>query len=339
MGYLLWSTTILLGLSALILSLHPVRKGMLLGACLAVTSIAGVASISGVWRRGRPGDMSAVIYPSGDIHLTDTAVVEGLEKRKLSRSTNISKSSQAEPPADTADKFFDKLWIDTQGFDWVRFSPPILQESVEIWLDDITAAVDHVRYSANALEGEAFWGIMDTKRIAFTGTSFGGSIAVTACNYHSYCSAAINLDGSNFDKQLVDKTVRMPILSLQHDFGSHPQYATMRSFGLLNPSDTSYEINSQAGTTGLVTRIEIAKSTHQSFNDHEWFVRGPLARGITNLGALSAERSITMTNRIVLGYINSQLLGQLEAFDNALSRIPEVKMYTPDSLQEWAAGR
>lgn len=286
-----------------------------------------------VFSLSHPGDMSAVVYPDGNSVMIASEVVDGFGERNINRARGAKEASPQED-----NDFFEKLWRDTEQFDWVRHVPNFLHESHKIWERDTQVFLEKLRSGELPASAKQLLGNTDLGRIALAGTSFGGSVAVGACHIDLECQAAVNIDGSNLDSSLVNNTVRMPTLSLQHDFGLHPQMATMRSFGLRNPIDTCYEKNISAGTTGLVDRVELRGMLHQNFSDSTWFSRGALARKIAKMGDASPQQSVSMASNILVTYMDSHLKEAVE-FSETFSELPLAILYTPNALQEWAFER
>ncbi|QFU76616.1 hypothetical protein EY643_13655 [Halioglobus maricola] len=281
-----------------------------------------------------PGDMSAVVYPDGSVHPIAKETLASMSKRHHQKKRV---GEQLPPPIE--EHFFDTLWRDTEQFNWVRLAPEGMHRSHATWMADIGFLADQL--FANQLPADAMKLLPDLalQDLAFAGTSFGGTASVAACHRDSRCRAAINIDGANFDPELVNATVRMPALSLQQDFSRIPQFAEARMHGIRNPRDTVYEKNQDAGLTGLVERVEIKGMRHQSFSDSTWFARGATARGITATGALSPERTVALTTQLVTAFLDEQIKRDGGAFAKAVEALPEAEQYSLEALREWALAR
>jgi len=286
-----------------------------------------------VFSLSHPGDMSAVVYPDKSSVTITGKVVEGLGKPNVNRGLE---TQEASPQQDHV--FFENLWRDTEQFNWVRHAPAFLHESHSIWVKDTQVFLKRLRSGDLPDSKVNLLANTDPTHIVLAGTSFGGSVAVSVCHIDSVCRAAVNIDGSNFDSSLVNNTVRMPTLSLQHDFSVHPNMATMRSFGMRNPIDTSYEKNISVGDTGLVTRVELRGMLHQSFSDSTWFSRGALARKLIKTGNLSPQHSVSLVSNILVTYIDSHLKETVK-FSEIFNELPNANLYTPAALQKWAVER
>ncbi len=154
-----------------------------------------------------------------------------------------------------------------------------------IWRDDMIAAVDLIEAGNVPEPLKAVAKKADVSRLGYFGMSFGAAGAAAA-HKDTRASAAVNLDGGNWDPALLDADVRVPTLVFHNDperallafpeelLADHPE----ASFYL--HSEFTYEPLETMGTREDVVRLIVEDADHIDFTDRSLLPRSLRPAGI-----------------------------------------------------------
>jgi hypothetical protein len=279
-----------------------------------------------VFMASHPGNTRAILYPDGTSKKIDASITNAMADAFVQMMTG-------EAPVYNS---LDDYW-EADGPIQASQSP-MFAASIDIWRDDMIAIADAL-FSGNVDADIApIWDAVDRSKFAYVGMSFGGSTAGISCQADPRCTIAISLDGNNFDPDLVNGQIRMPILSIQAPMGEFPGTAGLKDIGLIGGNDMSFEPMQQAGLSGLVTRVEVRDTKHLSYTDNASFWRGPI-RPVFMVGTLPAAETNAAINGLIGAYLDEYFKGQSGATAEFINSNDDVSTYSLDYLIEWAKGR
>ncbi len=154
-----------------------------------------------------------------------------------------------------------------------------------IWRDDMIAAADAVEVGRVPDELQMVAAKADVSRLGYFGMSFGAA-GVAAAHKDRRASAAINLDGGNWDPALLDADVRVPTLVFHHDPDKAMQMfppELLAEFGDATfhaHSEFTYEPLETMGTRDDVVRLMVTNADHIDFTDRSLLPRSLRPTGI-----------------------------------------------------------
>jgi acetyl esterase/lipase len=215
-----------------------------------------------------------------------------------------------------------------------RLAPTRLGTSAVAWRDDILFATQSVydgrvpRQIAEVLKQA------DLQAIAFTGMSFGGSIAAGACHQTPLCKAAINLDGGPYDTNMFNRPIRRPLLIVHSDWIDLPIKGSPYAMGF-HPDDLQFERWADAGNNSDILCVRVKGIRHMALSDLPYLMRGEGREDA--LGNADPMRSGEAVSRLWLAFLNAYLKGQTHtAMKQILARYSNLERHDPSGLRTWA---
>lgn len=168
------------------------------------------------------------------------------------------------------------------------------------WRDDLRLATDAVIGPRRLPTLRAITSILRPDRIAYVGMSFGGSTSVSACVRDTRCTAAINLDGIEFDSSLYDRDAGKPVLLIQSDWKTYPNAGPP---GLRFTSyDHAYERWATAGQNADIHRYWLKEIRHLGMSDLILAARNPARDAV--LGTINGARATEAINALSLAFLD-----------------------------------
>lgn len=210
--------------------------------------------------------------------------------------------------------------------------------SVQAWRDDSVFLVDELRAGRVPQSIQELARRTDTDRLAYTGMSFGGATAATACHVDARCQAAVDLDGMNWDLGLYDTDLGKPLLLLHSDWLEHPLFAKQPKDAAFNPNDYSYEAWAHASQGKGVHRMRLRSISHMGLTDLILSIRAPLGRHL--YGSIDAHRAIDAVNDLTLRFLDTCLKGRQAGFPSrSMALYPELVPHDAAGVRAWWTAR
>jgi predicted dienelactone hydrolase len=177
---------------------------------------------------------------------------------------------------------------------------------VQVWAADARFAAGEVA----ALDRTGpLAGHVDTTRTAYVGHSFGGAASLQACHDDPHCTAAADLDGTQFGA-VVHTGLHQPVLIMATD---SCVTGTCRPTNDGDRSDQATARALLAAATGPAWTYHVDGMRHFDFTDYDaLFVAGPL-RQLLALGTLGRNRGLTITGAYLTAFLDHFVRGQPEA--------------------------
>lgn len=188
------------------------------------------------------------------------------------------------------------------------------------WRDDLRLATDAVigPHRLQALLPIA--SALRPDRIAYIGMSFGGSTSVSACVRDRRCTAAINLDGIEFDSSLYDRDAGKPVLLIQSDWKAYPNAGPP---GLTFSSyDHAYERWTTTGRNPDIHRYWLKDIRHLGMSDLILAARNPPRDAA--LGTIDGARATEAINALCLAFLDRYVGDRGGSVAAAAARYPEL---------------
>ena len=201
-----------------------------------------------------------------------------------------------------------------------------VMRSFDAWRGDVRFLVDAIERDALPAATADLARAADLSRLAFAGMSFGGTVSASACHHDERCSAAVNMDGEEFDWSLWNADVRMPLLMLHSDFAVYPLYGPGTGAPDLTIMDYAYERWSEAGRRQDVVRAIVLGEKHLGLTDLPLSARNPVRERF--YGRQAGGVSVPAVNAMIAAFLDQRLKGedtgfptrQLEEHRDALRR-------------------
>ena len=202
------------------------------------------------------------------------------------------------------------------------------------WAQDTLDAVE-VLTTDSDLEGVEDWiSTIDRERIAYVGMSLGGSTSTLCGHLDKRAKAVVNLDGFNWDFELLDAPLRVPVLQCYGDPNLTRRLAARHLKKQLDPiaigSNTlMYNDGLFEGAAQRVCALIFPGAGHMAFTDAVLGAR-PGMRTLMGLGS-SASRSFSIElNDLVRHFLDSSLRDQnYEAFDARAAGLERAGVLVP----------
>jgi predicted dienelactone hydrolase len=215
-----------------------------------------------------------------------------------------------------------------------RLAPTRLGTSAVAWRDDILFAVQSVIDGVVPRQIGDVLKQADLKAVAFTGMSFGGSIAAGACHQTLLCKAAINLDGGPYDTNMFNRSIRRPLLIVHSDWIDLPVEGSRYAAGF-HPDDLQFERWSDAGDDPDILCVRVKGIRHMALSDLPYLMRG--AGREKALGNADPRRSGEAVSRLWLAFLDTYLKGRPRtAVTQVLTDFSNLERHDPADLRAWA---
>jgi hypothetical protein len=273
-----------------------------------------------------PGNTRAIVYPDGARKLIDRSVTGAMTEA-------IAEMMSGDAPIYNS---LDEYW-DADG-PFQAAAAPMFSDAINIWRQDMLAITDALYAGSVDAAIAPIWRAVDEAKLAYVGFSFGGSTAGITCNEDQRCGLAITLDGNNFSPKLVNAQTRIPVVSIQGTLGSFPGTEGLLGIGIGGVNDFSFEPITQAGQSGLVTRVVVKDTKHLSFSDNASFWRGPI-RPIFMVGALPADETNAAINGLIGAALDEYFDGEAGALDAFIAADGNASSYSLEGVAAWAQNR
>lgn len=185
-----------------------------------------------------------------------------------------------------------------------------------IWLQDRLFLHDQLQARAVPAPIAAIVASSRIDRVGEMGMSFGGATTGSVCLVDRRCAAGINLDGGDFQFQVVDAAMPVPFLMFHSDltkmyrFMGRPAPPAPPSFNAF-----SYEPIATLGTNPNIHRVWLKGTEHLGLSDFSRFMRRPLRDGV--FGEAPSRVMIGAQNDFVLAFFDRYLRGQANGFPGA----------------------
>lgn len=251
-----------------------------------------------------PGEASGVLYPNGDIAPMDMAFVGEI----FGVDSDKTKGSIGER--------FDKIrqYVDDGG----------LGPRLPRWRDDLLATVDMIERGNIPGEVGKVLAKADVSKLVYAGVSYGGSAAVSAAQADSRARAAINLDGTHWLSDVLDKHIRVPLLVLTTEVGSY--YS----------NEFFFEPVTSIGEREDIARVRIPNIVH--FETFEgMFLPKQVRQAMPGGGRADGRRTHDLMLRFVTDFLDRYLNGAENEFPAAAMAVfPEAEIVDLSGIRRWA---
>jgi len=197
-----------------------------------------------------------------------------------------------------------------------------LSESVRAWRADVLALLDRLQQEPGP-ELTDLLEQADLSRRVHMGMSFGGSTAASTCSVDPACAAVVNLDGENFDPDLFDRALEVPMLLLLAGPGTGGGSAG----GAYHPTDHAWRRLDAAGERADHYRLRVDGLRHLGFMDLVVSARPPFRDAY---GTLDGARALQLQNDAVVRFLRQKVLGRGGEFPaRLLRRYPRFEIHEP----------
>jgi len=221
------------------------------------------------------------------------------------------------------------------GYD-AAFNRDRLGASLVAWRDDTVFTARAIQEGQMPPSLKPVFAMGDTHRLGFIGMSFGGATAVSTCKLVAECRVVVNLDGGNYDASLFNAPVERPLLLLMSDWVNLP-LPNRPSDPAFNGSDYAYEPWSRAGLNPNVVRLRVEGIRHMGFTDLILLMNGPAHE--ERFGTVQQGVAVAAIGNASLAFLDQHLKnGDRKALDKVIARTPVLKLHSPTSVRQWAAG-
>ena len=213
--------------------------------------------------------------------------------------------------------------------------------SVPVWRDDRLFLLDSVAAGRVPAIVQNIAARGDYGGVGHMGMSFGGSTSGSVCQVDSRCSAAVNLDGGNFDPEQVNRDQPAPFLMFHSDWvlglaAFLPEGVELDPHFAFN--DFAYERHETAGLNDDLFRLQVKDSTHLGFSDMGMMARQPV-RGML-FGAIDGEEMVAIQNDVVLDFFDRFIRNISNDFpDTAYKRHPAIVPHSAERVRAWWQSR
>jgi len=203
----------------------------------------------------------------------------------------------------------------------------VANEQLHIRVSDVRFVLQELERIDNKDPDELFTGHLDLSRAGILGYSFGGAVAMEACQVDARFRAGIALDSLLFGKS-ADVGVEQPFLFLTDD-SPIPKDADLQVADGTKRRQALLQLNCvQSMRRAIATHggywIIVRGTKHPNFSDSALYT--PLKRR-TGVGPIDASRATTIVNQCVLGFFE-RFLNDCPSFslENVCVRTPELKL-------------
>jgi predicted dienelactone hydrolase len=205
--------------------------------------------------------------------------------------------------------------------------------SLETWQQELTAVLDDLEKGNVPKKLAALMKSADFSKVAFTGMSFGGAVAASACDKDIRCDAAVNLDGFQFGDNLFNKKIRTPFLMVNYDWMTYPLSGRFISWDF-TANDYFYEPFHDAGNVADVYRIKVRLLKHMGFTDLPLFATPEINAPI--VGALEGRLAVESVTMMVSAFLDRYLKAKEGSFPGTIfSKYPGLVNRTATSVKAW----
>ena len=215
-----------------------------------------------------------------------------------------------------------------------RLAPTRLGTSAVAWRDDILFAAQSVYDGMVPRQIGEVLKQADLRAIAFTGMSFGGSVAAGACHQTLLCKAAINLDGGPYDTNMFNRPIRRPLLIVHSDWIDLPIEGSHYATGF-HPDDLQFERWTDAGNNPDILCVRVKGIRHMALSDLSYLMHGD--GRVDALGNADPQRSGAAISRLWLAFLDTYLKGRPHmAVTRVLAHFSNLERHDPGDLRDWA---
>lgn len=198
-------------------------------------------------------------------------------------------------------------------FHKIKEARPKIQESINIWAEDISFVID--KFQELNKEHELFKNRLDLKHIGVIGHSFGGAASGQACLIDPRITAGINMDGLQVG-DMSEKPIEKPFIFMHHD---NPQ--------AINKAPNINLFNRAQGPAYLMV---IEGSGHYNFSDFSLPIIAEVVPAPKRaMGRIEGQRFIKILNDCVVNFFNIYLKNDTRlSIEKASQKYPEIKLKT-----------
>lgn len=173
---------------------------------------------------------------------------------------------------------------------------------------------------------------IDFSRLAYGGMSFGGGIAVNACEMEPRCRAAFSLDGVAYDPAMFDHAVRAPLLLLHSDWVEHPLFRGQPRDPNEHPMDFAYRRWAAEEENRNDFRMRVRTSAHMAMTDLVHLTRWPGRDAF--YGTIAPDDMDGVLRSFTLAFLDKFVRGQANTFpDGPLAQWPLVMRHDPRTVR------
>jgi predicted dienelactone hydrolase len=225
----------------------------------------------------------------------------------------------------------DTRWAAFPGYKREADAHRIIQ-SFDAWRADARFLLANLQAGTPPNSVQPLLQSADLSRLAFGGMSFGGTMAASLCETEPTCVAAANIDGEEFDWQLYDHEVRMPLLVLYSDWARYSSFPQPEAPFYQN--DYAYERLGEVGLSDHVYRVWINGLQHVGLSDLILGARGPVREHY--FGTIDGAEAVATINSFTADFFDEQLKGQDTGFPEAqLQAHPDAVRHDVSGVRDW----
>lgn len=209
--------------------------------------------------------------------------------------------------------------------------------STPAWIADKKFVLDQLQHNNVPEKILAITASSNLNNTGHVGMSFGGVATTGFCMEDPRCSAAINIDGGEFNNKTFGENIPVPFMMLYSDYRNLAQMMGLgedvKSYGF---NDFAYERPETASLRSDVDRFLIVDGFHMAMTDYTWFIRRPLRNPI--LGALEASTILSIQRDFTLGFFDRHLRNVANDFPrNILSHYESIVLRddSAKSINQW----
>lgn len=206
-----------------------------------------------------------------------------------------------------------------------------MMASLDRWRSDILRLTDAVEAGRLPVEARAIGRAADLHRLAYLGWSFGGSSSASACEADRRCRAAVNLDGFEFDRQLYDRRLRMPLMLIQSDWSAYPNMGPPSHDYTVY--DYAYERWDQAGSTPSVYRFRIKGVSHLGLTDLALAPHDPVRDRM--FGPADGATVVEEVNTLVEAFLDRYVAGKPADLLATAAKYPGIERHEAAEIPRW----
>ena len=269
---------------------------------------------------------SVVIYPNGDVVESDKQFLQEYLSKLAERGMEDVTAWMTEPD-------IGKRFAAVQR----EYEISTLAKMYPQWREDMISVTNAIENGTVAQPVREVFDRADTQRIGYLGMSFG-AVSASAAHRDLRARAAVILDGGNWDKQLLNGNIRVPLLVFHSDRKMLNPYF-QDDIQYFPTSDFAFEKLQAFGDRSDVVRIEVEGTSHLDFTDQSYMP--PAARADMQEAHLSGPIKGAMMQNImndfVRAFFDRYVKDENQAYPGDLfERYPTVEILDRSEIREWA---